>query len=317
MNAGEGPYALRLRLRLPPGRHIGADSRQVDLGSVGAGLEIRLMSSESGQDIAATSELSFHVVGFPSQQDAEAAVAKFEGALKRALLAAGIGADFGARTPRGFVTADGLRMIEERLGQPATQEYLGAHVYEVAEKPRYVAFSGSTRFSHNVDRFAEDFRSSITYGALSRPQLIAYELFNTAQVAASSADARFLMLFMALEALIEPRQRGPKACGLVDDMLELTRGRDGLADEERRSIMGSLRWLRQESIRQAGLRFCSGLEDFEVDGWKPAELYAECYTVRNALTHASDALPSWNHVSSLLAPLQRLVQRAFNSGPQP
>jgi hypothetical protein len=204
-------------------------------------------------------------------------------------------------------------MMERRLGQPATQEYLGVHIYKVGERPRYVGFSATARVGRSADRLAANLASFAGLGPLTPAEAIAYELFNTAQSVSTSADARFLLLFMALEALIEQRQRPAEARRLVDEFEELARDRAELADADRRSIVGSLRWLKQESIRQAGLRFCRELGEVEFDGWQPEALYEACYDARNGLTHPSDELPAWSHVSGLLAPLHRLVQHSFNA----
>jgi hypothetical protein len=306
-------YALRIRFRLPPDERINSDATDLDLGSIEESLEVRLVTSETGQGIGSTAELSLHIIGFETTTAAEDAGPRFEGALKRALMAIGIGGDFGARTPQGVVTPAGLDLVEKQLGEPAAQEHLGVHIYKVGARPRYVGFSATPTVRRSVDRFVENLSTFAALDSLTPAQEIAYELFNTAQFVSSSADARFLLLFMSLEALIEQQQRPTEVGRLVDQYVELAEAREDLPDGDRRSIIGSLRWLRQESIRQAGLRFCAELGDIDVDGWKPRDLYNECYDVRNGLTHPVGELPTWNEVSNLVGPLHRLVQHSFNA----
>lgn len=66
-------------------------------------------------------------------------------------------------------------------------------------------------------------------------------------------DARFLLLTMAIEALIEPAQKSSEAMQLVDGFIEQTK-KSAVQRSEKDSLIGSLKWLRDESITKAGQR---------------------------------------------------------------
>ena len=48
-----------------------------------------------------------------------------------------------------------------------------------------------------------------------------------------------------------------------DGLIRLTSANEDLTKSDRVSMLGNLRWLKQESIRQAGLRFCKALGEVE------------------------------------------------------
>lgn len=273
----------------------------------GSGFEVILSAIES-ESLYKTSDFTIQVDGLATWESAQESAPVFEAALKRALVSTGVGGDLGERSASSFLTEYGCRYFAEKLGVPVVEhDRLGAHVYEVGSRPKYVGFKADPRIGRSTDRLGEEFIRSCGLGPLNPRQKVAFDLFSTSQFL-PEADGRFLLLFMALEALVELQPRDEAAQTLVDELEGITRDALGLGDADRSSILGSLGWLRKESIRQGGLRVCRELGDCEIDGWAPSDLYNESYRVRNGLTHPRGSLPTREAVSNLIGPLQKLVQ---------
>jgi hypothetical protein len=66
------------------------------------------------------------------------------------------------------------------------------------------------------------------------------------------------MLMMAVETLIEPARRSDAVRAHVEQLIALTKEAD-LPNAEKDSVVGSLNWLFDESISQAGRRLAARL----------------------------------------------------------
>ena len=88
---------------------------------------------------------------------------------------------------------------------------------------------------------------------MSVSERLAYDLY-AASFSDMPADARFLMLAMALETLITQKPRSPAARAVLDQLIDTAR-LSQLDDHEQRSIVGGLKEMhRRESVNQAGKR---------------------------------------------------------------
>jgi len=141
---------------------------------------------------------------------------------------------------------------------------------------------------------------------LSARETIALELFN-ASFFQVSADARFLMLVMSIEALLDAEPLSEPAVVHVKKLLTLTRESTELLPAEKQSLMGRLEWLKRESIRQSGLRYIKRLSGREYMGYPAAKFFDYCYKLRSALTHGSCPLPAQSDVGRAAANLEVLV----------
>jgi Apea-like HEPN len=100
-----------------------------------------------------------------------------------------------------------------------------------------------------------------------------------------SARSRFITLVTAVETLLEPAQRAQEVQELVSRFETLTRDSD-IKKATRDSILGSLQWLRQDSIGQAGRALARRLlSNEEFDGQPAEKFFARCYDRRSLLVH--------------------------------
>lgn len=80
-----------------------------------------------------------------------------------------------------------------------------------------------------------------------------------------------------------------------------------LKDDEIRSIDGTLQYLRNASIGQAGRKLASRLGARTYAGKNPESFFSECYDLRSALVHGGHPRPSRSEVDHLAAPLESFV----------
>ncbi|MCI5122556.1 MAG: hypothetical protein D3908_15480 [Candidatus Electrothrix sp. AUS4] len=72
----------------------------------------------------------------------------------------------------------------------------------------------------------------------------------------------------------------------MDMLIESTKNCHALKKEDADSMVGALRWLKQESIRQAGKRLVAErLGDRMYADMNATKYFSECYDLRSSLVH--------------------------------
>ncbi len=141
--------------------------------------------------------------------------------------------------------------------------------------------------------------------SLSDVERLAYDLY-AASFSETNADARFIMLMMALETLIDQKPRSAGVIELVNSFISQASG-SGIEKKEMDSLSGSLQSLRNESIGQAGRRLAEQLGDKPYDGQDLVKFFSTCYAMRSNLVHGSKSRPSRDEVSRGGASLQVFI----------
>jgi len=136
---------------------------------------------------------------------------------------------------------------------------------------------------------------------------LAYDL-HSASFSEENADARFLMLMMALETLIEQESRSEAAVAHLERLIADTRAGD-LPPGEVASLAGSLEELaKRESVGSAGRRLARTLGDTEyLPGEPPPVFFTRCYELRSALVHGHYPRADRGEVGGRAAPLEGFV----------
>lgn len=136
--------------------------------------------------------------------------------------------------------------------------------------------------------------------------MLALALFN-ASFFQRSADSRFVLLVMAVEALIDPAPRSAEARAYVDGLITQTRS-SSLSEAEKQSIIGALRCLRNESINSAGRRLASArLPSKFYQDKLPPDFFSHCYQLRSNLVHGNLPFPTFEEVGAAAATLEVFV----------
>jgi hypothetical protein len=91
---------------------------------------------------------------------------------------------------------------------------------------------------------------------------------------------------MAIEALLKPGDRRPEAREHVETLLAHTRDSEVLTPQEKSSMLGSLRWLLQESISLTGRQLAlARLGERKYMNLPPGRFFGHCYDLRSQLVH--------------------------------
>lgn len=120
------------------------------------------------------------------------------------------------------------------------------------------------------------------------------------------AHVRLLMLTMAVETLLVLQPRSADAQAHVQRLIDATAAAD-LDQSERDSLRGSLKWLRDESIGQAGQQLAKTLEPRRYADMTPDAFFTKCYAMRSELVHGHLPRPDWSDVGLLAAQLEVFV----------
>lgn len=153
----------------------------------------------------------------------------------------------------------------------------------------HMYFTGEPKYSigFTVDKFENTFKQSFcSTNFLTEKEILSLELFNTA-LFQSNSKIQFLTFMTAIEALIECKPRSYDTCAYVEMLTKLTEDCTFISDEDKRSMKGSLGWLRDESIGQAGRRIVKErLGNRMYAGMSAENYFKKCYDIRSKLVHS-------------------------------
>lgn len=258
--------------------------------------------------IKEANELIFKSDGWTSEEAAAQAETQYVDVLMLTLARLRVGVDFGSRAPKSAFTLAGLAMLEAQTGCRVLNDVHGPMVFETDPPPRFALFSADALRGVKKDHFETIFeRALCSPRSFSDRERLSFELFN-ASFFQKSADTRFIMLVMSIEALIEPEHRSIEATAHVDSLIEATKKSSSITDKDRRSILGSLRWLRYESINQAGKRLAQEqLGERLYDGKSASSFFSNCYNLRSRLVHGEHPPPTQQEIGSASAQLEVFV----------
>lgn len=245
--------------------------------------------------------------GYLSENEALQAGNNFQAALKVALTRGRIGADFGERGPRSAYTPYGLSLLEKQRGNKVLNNTHGLMVFPTEPKPHFISTNVVAIRGLNPQVFIADFISSLQHPlCLTAQDLLAFSLFHGA-LFQPTADGRFLLLVMAVEALIEPARRSAETVNYVDSIIAQTRTAH-ISDGEKESILSSLGGLRNESISKSGQRLAlSRLGGQLYDKRTAAEFFSYAYRLRSNLVHGNLPAQTFDEIVNVTGTLELFV----------
>jgi hypothetical protein len=217
-----------------------------------------------------------------------------------------IAADFGKRArPSGI--SDWFREQAHRGGHRLVDDVHGLMTFEDDPWPTFFGVGG---FELSTGRLIRPVVDAIEAAAClptdwSDREETAFDLY-AASFFVSIDDARFTMLMMALETLMEPKPRSSQTRDFVDALIATAETAD-VPENDKRSIVGSLGFLKDESFRQAGLRLVGCLGARQYRGTSAREFFDAVYQLRSGLVHGAHPRPAQALVNASVAELERLV----------
>jgi hypothetical protein len=300
-------YSFRVRVNRSPNDTIECQENEINLPTGGLCKNIRLRNTNLSESIKNAPHWSLIGDGFSTAADAAASGRRIEVAFMLALARSRVGADFGSRAPKGLFTNAGLRLLEQQNGQRMLNDDHGSMVYSSEPSPRFVSFSAKLLRGANREAFQNDYAQALAATPnLSEREVLAFDLFN-ASFFQTTADTRFLLLTMAIEAIIELSDRDALSVKHVASLVAATKAA-AIPDADKQSILGSLAWLRQESIGQGGRRLVTQrLGNRLYEGKVAANYFTDVYHMRSSLVHGSIPYPTFNDVSRVVGNLEVFV----------
>ena len=244
---------------------------------------------------------------YESEEGALKAGERWRGFLEVGFAASNLGADFGDFAPSGGLTTYGASMFSEQLSRPALTDTHGLMAFVCEPRPVFFSATANVTVGRSGDHVLTNIRNACAAGAsLGAEKRTAYHLFSSS-VTMPSPDARFLTLMTAIETLIAPAPRPDATRALVATFMEQTRNSD-LPLPERQSILGSLQWLMDQSISQAGRSLVASLGVRKYGQKTPARFFTDCYGLRSRLVHGSVPRPTFTEVNGVVGELELLAR---------
>jgi hypothetical protein len=270
--------------------------------------EVILQSRTEGEPLAEAKHLVIRGKGYDSDSAARKAGLSWSSIVKAAFAAQHLAADFGDRAPQSFFTKQGLALWGENAGRPVLNDVHGIMTYESDPRLMLVGVDPihAIRGAQGNRLLATLQRAVQLNCHLSPAEHLAYDLFSGASLVEDSADAKFMMLMMALETLIDQKDRSEKVKLFVDDLKKQTLASE-LPSNEKDSLSKSLESLVRESVGRAGRRLARTLGDRRYMNQKPVAFFNQCYEMRNALAHGYLDRPSRDAVAALGSGLELFV----------
>jgi hypothetical protein len=231
----------------------------------------------------------------------------WRGRLMRAFASLHIGADFGDETRQtGGFTPIGLAAVG-RGRTRVLNDPLKLWAYEETdERPYFLAVNPISEYwiSSPHERLESALAEAVRNGGLSREHQVSYSLY--AGSFGLTPEPRFAMLMIAFESLLKIKPRSADVQAHVRSMLSATAS-SGLSTSEIASIRGSLKWLLNQSINQAGRELAGSIGPRDYIPEAPDKFFTRCYDVRSRLVHGNHPIPDATELGSLAGPLERMV----------
>ncbi len=298
-------YGFRVCFKITDEGSLTSDAEAIPFAV--EGIPLKLSSGTAGANIGQVDRFSVSGGDFATSQLATAMAEKVRVALLHRAITRRRGIDLGQQSLRSFHMSDyGKEYIARMLKVHAVQEdHLGITIFRDDPKPKFVRLNASAIVSSPAQDLVDHLTSSI---GRSRPSSA------KAEVAAGlyaithfqgRAPARFLLLFVSIEALLEPAPRSQGAQAHVQSLIQATQSAD-IPPDERNSIVSAISSLTSKSIGQAGRDAAAALLMGQTyEGLDPASFFSRVYRMRNDIVHRGEIRPE--EVHSVLGEMDRFV----------
>jgi hypothetical protein len=280
----------RVRLKLQPERafnldledHIGI--KVVD-PHVNGEWELRLAPERHAERSRA---LVLESRAFLDQPTAELAATRLEAALLLASVRLGYGFALTERTPPGVITNSGFALLVP-IGMQGLKDELGITLFRT---PPPAIFLGTGGFRATVTvrhtRMIAELQQALTDAVvLDERTRTAYELFASSRFE-NSSRSRFLLLVMAVEALVERSGRPQDEQGYLDEAIRALKT-SALSVAARATMTQALSSLKAQSISSAAQAMIAGAISTPA-----AEAFKKLYGIRSRLVHGGLAISPGN-----------------------
>jgi hypothetical protein len=306
-------YSFRVRADRSPTDTIECAESELSLVESANSVRVFLRSKPSDQPLKEAQHFVLVGTGYSTEADAKDAGEGYEVVLMVALARVRVGADFGYRAAKGAFTREGLKWLEQQHGERMLNDVHGLMVHTTEPKPRFALSKAKVLRGASKESFLQAFKTARNaQPQISARERLAFSLFN-ASFFQPTADSRFLLLVMSVEALIELAPRSAESRAHVKSLVSATKAAS-IVQEERESMLGTIRWLAKESINQAGRRLATArLGVRQYDGRTAADFFSHVYHMRSNLVHGNLPYPTFEMVGAAAAPLEVFVSELLTA----
>ena len=306
-------YTFRIRFTRSPTDAIQTELPVWIVPTKQPGISVYLRARKDDQPIKDSDYLLLVGDGYSSDVEAQRSGDELQDALMLALARVRVGADFGERAAKSMYTECGLAWVERQIGQRVLNNVHGLMVFASEPEPKFVQSSADLTRGVRFEFFQQAFQRAIElHPIFTSREKLAFLLFNSSFFQ-RAADSRFLLLVMAVEALLDPEPRADEARKHVDTLIAQTSA-SSLNVNEKNSLIGSLQLLKKESISHAGRRLASArLGGRSYDSKLAPDFFTYCYRLRSKLVHGSFPIPSFGEIGAAAANLEVFVSDILTS----
>lgn len=300
-------YRFRVCFCLVGEGGITSDAESIEFVSKALGLTLKFSSASKGVPIGKNDRFQVSGGSFTTADEALSAAQKVWTALLRRSVVMRRGLDLGQHSLKSFgMTEYGKQLIATQLKADRVEpDHLGITIYADDPTPTFVRMNVKGVVSSTVQHWADDLASSVGRYSFKSPASDTAAGIYAITHFVGRAHARFLLLFVSLEALFEPSPRSVKARAHVDSLIAATNSSD-LAEDEKSAISSQLTFLRQTSIGQTGRELAktrlTGKKYLDKD---PEDFFRYAYRIRNDIVHSADIDPT--ALQNLLGEMDRFV----------
>lgn len=278
-------FDFRLRFHLSQDTRINIDKEELLIIEEEDGKKLRIRSGGMGKPIKDFPDAAIIGGTYSSAEQAKDAVERVKAALLVWAVRQRVGIDLGDGLLRSVVTTAGIKMFEEKYKRPVRNDVHGVDIYEHQDNIMFVRMSAQHMFGKDpttfVGQFSETFHQHVVP---TEKQILASELY-CASFFDVSFRSRLITLVTSIEALIELVERHKLYKDIVENVEQLVRC-SGASAETINSFIGSLQWLKYESIRQMGRKLVKHLlESRDYAGMSAERFFIYCYDLRSQILH--------------------------------
>ena len=300
-------YTFRTRAALGTTVKIESDDAGLVLHRLGP-VEVSLRPLQHGTPLTDAREVALVGVGYDDETQARVDGLRWRGYVMVAFARLGLGADFGERTALGGASDAFIQQFQAsnpgvRLYNEAPGEVL---VVPSEPEPLFTQLRIDAVVGKQGNEVVAAVRAACTKDVTLSPKAqVAYNLYS-GSFFMPVADARLMMLAMALETLIEQGARSDDELALLAALIDQVK-RSDLDAAEKDSLVQSINGLRRESVGRAGRRVADTLGNRRYHGMLPREFFQHVYSLRSALAHGQHPRPTRDEVDITAAHLEKFV----------
>ena len=267
------------------------------------------MMIKTGTEEALKDVTAVNIVGrgYPTEEQAREDGDRWFDAVPFAFARVHLGADFRKRKPpSGFFTSFLNQVDAANPDTRTVNDEPGVVVHPAEALVHFVRGGATGRVGVNASDTVKALREVHASGrALDAGTRLAFDAFS-ASFTMPSADSRFIMLMVAVEALIERANRPLEDLKDLDALREQVK-ESQLGDSVKSVLLTNLDDVRRESIGAAGRRLAFDLGDNLYMDLDPVTFFKKCYPVRSALVHGNATQPEVAWVMNATGPLHWFV----------